>query len=373
MKRPRAHWLVVTAVTVIGGCTALAGLGGYEKADCVGAGCEAASDGAPPGDGVADGSDGARDSTLDAGDVGPDSTVDTATDSRADSTLDTATDAGIDGDAAEVDSTATDGPIGDSTVPDTALPDTALGDTGTPLDEDGFVGCDAPSIQDSSDPRCPPDMIAFPGGTYPSPHAPTGTNVVSPFCLDRFEVTGAQFKAVWEACGGDAAPLIEDCGAATYGDPRRPINCVDGMEAEALYCNRIGKRLPEDAEWEFAERNAPPDGAAGNQFPWGADALAPMDDAHLCWAATADGSPCTIHSFPAGDGLYPGAVVDLAGSVEEWTRTFVPGSGSSYYVRGGSFNTSDPDYPSADLGRGEYVNTSRSSDRGFRCARTRPF
>ena len=345
MFRTSSRWLLVVAFGVIGGCTAIAGLGGYEKGDCVGLACGAETDGDPREIGAEIGTDG--------GDAGRDSTLDTARDSTLDSAVDSAN---VDG----ADSTADSAPA-DSTL-DSGL-DSAVDDGGA---LDGFVGCDASPPSPTAG-GCPPDMIEFPAADYPSPHGTVGGfHHVDRFCIDRFEVDGARFQAIWAACGGDPAVVTGTCMSATYGDPSRPMNCVSGVESERAYCNRVGKRLPTDGEWEFVERNAPTPGDAGSQYPWGANVLDAMDDVHLCWRNATTG-PCVAHSFPAGDGLRGSGVVDLAGNVEEWATTTIEDGG--FLVRGGSWTTVDPTGVSADDGRGVTPGTERSNDRGFRCVK----
>ncbi len=124
-------------------------------------------------------------------------------------------------------------------------------------------------------------------------------------------------------------------------DPFAPMVHVNLHEAQA-YCRWAGRRLPSEAEWEFAARNGSDD-----RYPWG---NAPREDlpnldlrSAAPWAGDGDGPPSRL------------GIRQLIGGVWEWTASpFTPHPAfaadpyrdysepwfhSHYVLRGGSFAT----------------------------------
>jgi hypothetical protein len=103
---------------------------------------------------------------------------------------------------------------------------------------------------------CPDDMKRFAGDG----------DGVGAFCLDTFEVLAADLALCVDA-GHCAAPIVGDgrgCHHILNPPGRVPANCVDA-ELAAFYCRWLGKRMPDDAEWQFAAHG----GARRTAFPWG--------------------------------------------------------------------------------------------------------
>jgi formylglycine-generating enzyme required for sulfatase activity len=226
------------------------------------------------------------------------------------------------------------------------------------------------------------EEITIPGGTF-SMGAPSGTEFVpqhdvtiSEFKLDKYEVTTGRFQLCVEA--GCCDPPRYD-GSYTgrepyYGNPDFgfwPVVFVSWEQARQ-YCEGAGKRLPTEAEWEYAAR-----GTDGRLYPWGSDSPA----ATLAnFGGARDGDTAQVGSF--GAGASPFGVHDLAGNVWEWVADWYdagyygaspatdptgPESGVAKVARGGSFgseyNKLYTFYRAAWLPEESYGNL------GFRCAR----
>jgi formylglycine-generating enzyme required for sulfatase activity len=89
-----------------------------------------------------------------------------------------------------------------------------------------------------------------------------------------------------------------------FRGPTQPVSSVPWASAKA-YCERLGKRLPTEAEWEKAAR-----GTDGRLYPWGDEAPTERRAAFHT-SVTSD-----VGTHPSGDGPY--GHHDMAGNVWEW-------------------------------------------------------
>jgi formylglycine-generating enzyme required for sulfatase activity len=270
--------------------------------------------------------------------------------------------------------------------------------------DDGSAPLSVPPATDDDDRTTA--MVRVDGGTftmgtdsdvgYPQDGEGPARDVdVDPFYVDKFAVTNAQFAEFVEETGyttdaerfgwsfvfedfladADSERVVQNVPAApwwaavegaTWFRPegpssnvvqddllKHPVTHVSWRDARA-YAEWAGKRLPTEAEWEYAARG----GREGTRFPWG-DELEP-DGEHRCnvWQGEfpdhntgEDGyvSTAPVNAFdPNGYGLY-----DVCGNVWEWCRDWFspeyhttdaydpdnptgPDDGDQHVMRGGS-------------------------------------
>lgn len=208
---------------------------------------------------------------------------------------------------------------------------------------------------------CSAGMVFIPEGDPLLGYNNTPTHVRA-FCIDRTEVTVAQYRVWLRRAPGNAAPSTQYLSCNWSDVPgareRHPINCVDWAQSDA-YCRGTGGSLPSDEQWEYAAR-----GQGGPQFiyPWGNDQ--PRDQ--LCWSGgSARGRQGTCAAGATAGDRSPFGVLDLAGNLFEWTAG---GDRTRRSVRGASWSYSGPGFARAAYRNGGDV-AYQNDDLGFRCVR----
>jgi formylglycine-generating enzyme required for sulfatase activity len=158
-----------------------------------------------------------------------------------------------------------------------------------------------------------PDPAQYPG--VPPEKLVPGAAV---FHAPKEEVSLADYLSWWEYVPGADWRHPEGPGSSLHGRERHPVVQVCWFDA-VKYAEWAGKRLPTEAEWEYAARG----GLQGADFVWGAE-LNPQGR-HMAniWQgrfphrnSAEDGYATTapVGSFPPNRyGLY-----DMAGNVWEW-------------------------------------------------------
>jgi len=170
----------------------------------------------------------------------------------------------------------------------------------------------------------PPGMVAIPSGTFlmgctvgdmncQYNETPKHRVRLRAFYVDKTEVTVGEYrKCVMVGSCSMPSNTRTLCNYAKTDREEHPINCADWQEANA-YCIWAGKRLPSEAEWEYAARA----GHSDWQYPWGyedADCKRAVMDG-MQFSCDRDGTAPVGSKAAYGFGLY-----DIAGNVDEWVQ-----------------------------------------------------
>jgi formylglycine-generating enzyme required for sulfatase activity len=239
-----------------------------------------------------------------------------------------------------------------------------------------------------------PGMALLAGGTFTMgsndglpDERPAHTVAIVPFWLDRRPVTNTEFAAFLQHLGSTSnrrgqhlfdwddrdARIHQQKGrwSADPGFEQHPAVEMTWYGARD-YCAAVAKRLPSEAEREFAAR-----GAKGRIYPWGNE---PPDKQRANFNA---GWGKTVPVGTLRNGATPEGVLDLAGNVHEWTSSIAfpypynaedgredQDKVADRVTRGGAADTG----PETLRGAWRGANVSRRATAGhhnigFRCAR----
>ncbi|MET0427066.1 MAG: SUMF1/EgtB/PvdO family nonheme iron enzyme, partial [Microvirga sp.] len=268
--------------------------------------------------------------------------------------------------------------------------------------------------------RAQAEMIVVPAGAYPigrddaaPDQAPAHKVSLPSFRIDRTEVTnrafaeylnllGLRIRGPFEAgqfaakAGEDAQLLREGPYGTQIQYPIMALNDENvrighdgtrfvptkGFEDHPVaettwagaraYCNWRGGRLPTEAEWEAAAR-----GSDGRLYPWGNE----KPDSRRAHVNRDPSATAVVGSLPAG--ASPFGVLDMSGSLAEWTSTLkrpypyvatdgreAPGTPGERVTRGGDYQYDNRPETLTATHRNGFSNEPSQGHRqiGIRCA-----
>lgn len=148
---------------------------------------------------------------------------------------------------------------------------------------------------------------------------------VRPFFIDRTPVTNAQYRAFMEATGAAEPRYMRD---PHFNGEDQPVVGVTWHEANA-YAAWCGKKLPTEAQWEFAAR-----GPDNRKYPWGNE----PPQSTRCNSGDFVGVTTQVRMYE--EGQTPDGVLDMAGNVYEWTLD--PFAPYDPELRGQAIETDEP-------------------------------
>jgi formylglycine-generating enzyme required for sulfatase activity len=221
-------------------------------------------------------------------------------------------------------------------------------------------------------------MVLIPAGSFlmgsstgQADEAPEHEVSLDAYYLDAFEVSNIMYRACVESGACTQGNKPDSFTYQGYRDnpsyDNYPVVGVTWDQAEA-YCRWAGKRLPTEAEWEYAAS-----GPENLIWPWGN-----TFDANLSAASAPDVQP--VDSYPGA--VSPFGVYNMAGNVGEWvadvyneayyanspaSNPLSTGDGAERIFRGGSFANPDGAFYTTSR-RYKNGRTFNDVDIGFRCA-----
>lgn|GEM_PF-2390976 len=232
------------------------------------------------------------------------------------------------------------------------------------------------------------------GPDIPLNQQPAHTVTLSPYLIDRYEVTVERYVEFLNNGNQEhyhdsmaSAGIIRNGSAFTFTPSKKshPITWLSWSDADA-FCRSAGGKLPTEAQWEKAAR-----GTEGRLYPWGNSfyigqtppdfflanyvaGFVAMDDSGYSYDGARYTAP--VGNYPTATSIW--GVYDMAGNVSEWCN--------EWYANSFPSESFDPEGPLLGLWRSyrgggyknypeELVSTSRyrldpsqrSDDLGCRC------
>ncbi len=191
------------------------------------------------------------------------------------------------------------------------------------------------------------------------------------FWIDQIEVTNAMYKKCVDAGVCSNPQSLSSYSRSDYflnpDFSEFPVINVDWYQA-TKYCQWAGRRLPTEAEWEFAAS-----GIENRIFPWGSD----HPNKSLANYGYNEVDTAVSYSYLSGSSPY--GALNMAGNVAEWVSDWYgiyalyndpnpkgPATGKYHILRGGSWLLGDFMVRNAER---YWVSAYfYDEDTGFRCA-----
>ena len=202
------------------------------------------------------------------------------------------------------------------------------------------------------------EMVRIPAGRFGMGSNAPGRDDENPehevhleaFYIDKFEVTNVQYKDFIDVTGHRAPVHWRNRSfSGRLGD--HPVTNVSWEDAQA-YAEWAGKRLPSEAEWEYAAR-----GDTEHDYPWGNTCSAE----HLNFL-NPEGNTTSVGKYPRG--VSPFGVWDMCGNVGEWVSDWYD---PTYYRSSPTQRPTGPEEGKLKVYRGGGYHGNRQDVRA--CAR----
>jgi len=169
---------------------------------------------------------------------------------------------------------------------------------------------------------------------------------LSPFKIEKHEVTQKSFQSVMKT------------NPSRFVSADLPVESVTWQESDS-YCKKIGKRLPTEAEWEFAAR-----GGTTTEYYWGN--VFDSSKGNFCDAScdlnirVTDASDGYKYTAPVGKfAPNPLGLYDMSGNVAEWVADWMDAE-KNYYI------ISPKDNPKGPIRSNSYNLPGGANEKVFR-------